>query len=125
MPTPYGRAAEPHLRDAVQRGRGGSDGEGAEGTPDAERTREPLWRTQRAACATMRSRLSLNPGQRGTKKLLARYGDRLRCVRFRYGEQHRKRFKMAEPAVEETDCEPRAHHRPNGTAAGSQETRYR
>jgi hypothetical protein len=32
----------------------------------------------------METRLSLAPGQNGTKKLLARYGERLVCVRYRY-----------------------------------------
>jgi hypothetical protein len=33
---------------------------------------------------TMRTRLHLKPGQKGTKQLLAQYGDRLVCVRYRY-----------------------------------------
>ena len=41
----------------------------------------------------MRTRLHLKPGQRGTKLLLAQYGDRLVCVRYRYDAQRRKRFK--------------------------------
>jgi hypothetical protein len=28
--------------------------------------------------------LRLKPGQKGTKRLLAQYGDRLICVRYRY-----------------------------------------
>ena len=35
----------------------------------------------------MRTRLILKPGQRGTKKLGAKYGDRLLCVRYRYDEK--------------------------------------
>jgi hypothetical protein len=35
--------------------------------------------------STSRVRLHLKPGQKGTKQLLAQYGDRLICVRYRYG----------------------------------------
>ena len=34
--------------------------------------------------STARVRLRLKPGQKGTKRLLAQYGDRLICVRYRY-----------------------------------------
>ena len=34
--------------------------------------------------STSRVRLHLKPGQKGTKQLLAQYGDRLICVRYRY-----------------------------------------
>ena len=37
--------------------------------------------------------LHLKPGQRGTKRLLAEYGDRLVCVRYRYDAERNKRFK--------------------------------
>jgi hypothetical protein len=46
------------------------------------------------------TRLTLKPGQRGTHKLAARYGDRLMCVRYRYGEQWKKRYKTVELIVE-------------------------
>ena len=57
---------------------------------------------------TMRTRLHLKPGQRGTKLLLAQYGDRLVCVRFRYDAQCRKRFKTVELIVAERDWNPSA-----------------
>jgi hypothetical protein len=34
----------------------------------------------------METRLTLRPGMPGTKKLVARYGDRLVCVRYLYDE---------------------------------------
>jgi len=34
-------------------------------------------------CVAPRVRLHLKPGQKGTKQLLAQYGDRLICVRYR------------------------------------------
>jgi len=44
----------------------------------------------------MRTGLKLRPGQRGTKKLLAQCGDRLVCIRYRYDEEKKKRFKTIE-----------------------------
>ena len=55
----------------------------------------------------MRARLILKPGQRGTKKLCAEYGERLLCVRYRYDEERRKRLKTVELVVDEVDWEPR------------------
>jgi len=46
------------------------------------------------------------PGEAGTHKLLARYGDRLICVRYRYDPIRRKRFKTAEIIVAEEDWLP-------------------
>lgn len=62
-------------------------------------------------CAPVRARLGLNPGQRGTKKLLAsQYGDHLVCA-ARCDEQYRKRFRTMELIGEESNWEPRARHR--------------
>ncbi len=54
----------------------------------------------------MRTRLTLAPGHRGAKQLLARYGDQLICVRYRYDEQLQKRFKTVELIIEERDWRP-------------------
>jgi hypothetical protein len=56
--------------------------------------------------STPRVRLHLKPGQKGTKQLLAQYGDRLICVRYRYDAQRKKRFKTVELLVAERDWEP-------------------
>ena len=61
-----------------------------------------------AGARGMRTRLHLKPGQRGTKLLLAQYGDRLVCVRYRYDAQRRKRFKTVELIVAEHDWDPPA-----------------
>jgi len=53
----------------------------------------------------MRIRSTVQPGQPGAKKLLPQYGDRLVCVRYRYDEQRKKRFKTVELIVEEDDWE--------------------
>jgi hypothetical protein len=50
--------------------------------------------------------LHLKPDQKGTKQLLAQYGDRLICVRYRYDAQQKKRFKTVELLVAECDWEP-------------------
>jgi hypothetical protein len=50
--------------------------------------------------------LRLRPGQKGTSQLLALYGDRLVCVRYRYDPERKKRLKTAEILVAERDWEP-------------------
>ena len=56
--------------------------------------------------STPRVRLHLKPGQKGTKQLLAQYGDRLICVRYRYDAQRKKRLKTVELLVAERDWDP-------------------
>jgi hypothetical protein len=56
----------------------------------------------------MITRLKLNPGQKGTKKLTAQYGDALVCVRYRYDEASSTRVKTVEPVVEKTAWTPPA-----------------
>ena len=53
----------------------------------------------------LRTRFTLHPHQRGAKQLLAQYGNRLVCVRYRYDEQQKKRFKTVELIVEESQWE--------------------
>ncbi len=55
----------------------------------------------------MRIGLNLKPGKGGTKRLLAQYGERLVCVRYRYDEKREKRFKTVELIVEEADWKPK------------------
>jgi hypothetical protein len=54
------------------------------------------------------ARLKLKPGQKGTKRLLAVYGDALVCVRYRYDEASRTRIKTIELVVEKILWEPPA-----------------
>jgi len=54
----------------------------------------------------MQIRSTVHPGQRGAKKLLTQYGDRLVCVRYRYDEQRQKRWKTVELIVEEAPWAP-------------------
>lgn len=56
----------------------------------------------------MHTRLTRKPGQKGTKKLVAEYGDRLICVRYRYDAERQKRYKTVELIVEETPWKPPA-----------------
>ncbi len=65
----------------------------------------------------MHTKLSLKPGQRGTKKLLRKYGARLVRVRYRYDEARRKRYKTVELIVDEVPWEPAAD--PNETVSVS------
>jgi hypothetical protein len=55
----------------------------------------------------MQTRLTLKPTQKGAKRLLAQYGDKLLCVRYRYDRRTKKRYKTVELIVEEVDWEPR------------------
>lgn len=55
----------------------------------------------------MQTRLTLKPGQRGTKRLVTEYGKRLVCVRYRYDAQARKRYKTIELIVDERAWTPR------------------
>jgi hypothetical protein len=54
----------------------------------------------------MEAKATMRPGQRGTRKLVARFGDRLICVRYRYDAQRRKRFTTVELIVDEADWHP-------------------
>lgn len=54
----------------------------------------------------MQARRTLVPGQKGTKKFLDHYGEKLICVRYRYDEQQRKRFTTVEIIVEESSWIP-------------------
>jgi hypothetical protein len=54
----------------------------------------------------MRTRLVRRPGQHGTKDLVAQYGDRLVCVRYRYDAVHKKRYKTVELIVEAVEWSP-------------------
>lgn len=54
----------------------------------------------------MKTRLTLKPGQEGTKRLVKKYGDALVCIRFRYDVNNGKRFKTVELIVEATDWTP-------------------
>lgn len=44
---------------------------------------------------------TLKPGDCGTKKLAARYGDRLVCVRYRKDEEKKRRYTTIELIVDE------------------------
>ncbi|MFQ5881433.1 MAG: hypothetical protein ACE5I9_03010 [Candidatus Methylomirabilales bacterium] len=66
----------------------------------------------------MRILLNLKPGQKGTKKLLAEYGDRLVCVRYRYDGRTKKRLKTMELIVAERDWEPKRRRLTDETIVG-------
>ena len=48
----------------------------------------------------MKTRVSLKPGDKGTRQLHAQYGDRLICVRYRYDPKARMRYKTIELIVD-------------------------
>jgi hypothetical protein len=54
----------------------------------------------------MKTRLTLSPGQKGTKKLLQQYGDQLVCIRYRYNPELKRKYKTVELIVEESPWIP-------------------
>lgn len=54
----------------------------------------------------MKTRLTLKPGQHGTKSLMKKYGENLICVRFRYDPETKQRLKTVELVVERSDWTP-------------------
>lgn len=55
----------------------------------------------------METRLTLRPGQAGTKKLVGRYGERLVRVRYLYDRQNNRRLKTVELVVDSVPWQPR------------------
>lgn len=51
----------------------------------------------------MHIRSTVHPGQRGAKKLLTQYGERLVCVHYRYDNTRQKRITTVELRVAEED----------------------
>ena len=49
----------------------------------------------------MKTHCHLKPGQKGTRRLLELYGEKLLCVRYRYDEKRGMRLKTVEIVVEE------------------------
>ena len=54
----------------------------------------------------MRTRLTLHPHQDGAKQLRDRYGERLVCVRYRYDETKKQRWKTVELIIDKSEGEP-------------------
>lgn len=65
----------------------------------------------------LRTRLTLRPGENGTKKLQAKYGPRLLAVRYRYDPVGQRRLKTVELIEEELPWSvPRARNAPAADA---------
>jgi hypothetical protein len=63
---------------------------------------------------SMRTQVTLQRGHKGTKQLLAQYGEQLVCVRYRYDATRQRRLKTVELVAEETPWRP-AHEASKGT----------
>lgn len=59
----------------------------------------------------MKTQRKLIAGRPGTKKWLAKYGENLVCVRYRYDYKRKRKLKTVETIVEETPWEPAAKKR--------------
>ncbi|MBV5326762.1 MAG: hypothetical protein JZU65_03870 [Chlorobium sp.] len=62
----------------------------------------------------MKTRVNLKPGQKGTKKLVEKYGDALVCVRYRYDAKTLKQYKTVEIIVSESEWTPPPAKYPDG-----------
>jgi hypothetical protein len=69
-----------------------------------QNTPKPLEHTPYALTIARRKIL---PGQAGTRKLLAAYGEKLVCVRYRYDAVNQRRIKTVELVIEENPWQPR------------------
>lgn len=58
----------------------------------------------------MEIRTVRRPGEKGTRKLVEKYGERLICIRYRYDPVRRKRLKTVELVVAEEDWQPPEPH---------------
>lgn len=54
----------------------------------------------------MKTQSHMKPGQKGTKRLVAEYGDALLCVRYRYDKCRGVRLKTVEIIIEEKAWPP-------------------
>lgn len=54
----------------------------------------------------MKIKRIVRPGQPGTKKLVARYGDNLICVRYRYDAENNRTLKTIELVIENQPWQP-------------------
>ena len=54
----------------------------------------------------METRVTLKPGDKGTKSMVERFGERLICVRYRYDAARRVRYKTVELIVDEVPWQP-------------------
>jgi hypothetical protein len=59
----------------------------------------------------METRLTLRPGQPGTRKLVEKYGERLVCVRYVYDVAAGRRLKTVELVVQSVSWKPRVRTR--------------
>jgi hypothetical protein len=59
----------------------------------------------------MKVGLTLHPGDRGTKKLVTQYGDKLECVMYRYDAPHKKRLKTVEIVIDGLPWSPKPSHK--------------
>lgn len=63
----------------------------------------------------MHTSTTIQPGQRGSKKFMVQYGDRLVWVRYRQDERRQKRFKTIELIVGEWSWTPPPPRRRKGS----------
>ena len=66
----------------------------------------------------MKTKLHLKPGENGTKSLVKKYGDRLICVRYRYDEEKKRKYKTIELVIEDNAWQPKDGTEPKAHKPG-------
>ncbi len=54
----------------------------------------------------MKTIKKINPGKKGTKKLIEEYGDKLVCVRYRHDPKNNRKLKTIEIIIDENPLSP-------------------
>ena len=65
----------------------------------------------------METRVTLRPGDKGTKKLVEKFGDQLLCVRYRYAYLEQVRYKTVELVIERIPWKPGERSQQDGHGA--------
>jgi hypothetical protein len=55
---------------------------------------------------SMETRVTLRPGDKGTKRMVEQFGERLICVRYRYDVARKMRYKTVELVIEAAPWDP-------------------
>jgi len=72
----------------------------------------------------MEIRTVRKPGDKGTRALMKKYGERLVCIRYRYDPVRKKRYKTIELVIGEQDWQPGEPHPQEEKASGLAPRRY-
>lgn len=72
----------------------------------------------------MEIRTVRKPGDKGTRALMQKYGERLVCIRYRYDPANKKRYKTVELIIAEQEWQPGEPHPQQEKPTGLSPKRY-